>query len=509
MSCSHRHQGGPCSLHGALAGARGPRLSRRGFAKGLLASAGAASLAACATNPVTGRSSLGSIQDDVALGKQEHPKLVAAFGGEYQDAALSSYVQNLGRTIAAKTEFPNLPYRFTVLNSPIVNAMALPGGYVYVTRGLLALASNEAEVAGVLGHEIGHVTARHTAERQTQSIFAQLGLVLLGVATGSGELVDLASTGAAVYLQSYSRDQEFEADTLGVRYMAEGGWDPEAMVTFLASLREQSQLEALMAGQSPSSVDEFNMMASHPRTVDRVQRAVEAAGAGVGQGVLHREIYLAEIDGMLYGDDPSQGIIDGRWFRHPGLRFEFEVPSGFRLMNGANEVTAQHPNGAGIVFDMAQARSSDMAAYLSSWAGETPLTDIERITVNGQAAATGWTRLQSNAGQVDVRPVAIQGDNGRVFRFLFIAPAGATGWNAGFRETTYSFARLTQSEAQRVKAFRIAIRTVGGGDTVDSLSRSMPFGQYNDETFRVLNDLANGGGLVRGEQVKVVRSVAA
>lgn len=512
MTCSHHRHGPHCGLHHGFAATTdaGLSLSRRGFAKGLLASAGAASLAACTTNPVTGRSAFGSIQDDVALGRQEHPNILAAFGGEYENPRLASYVTGLGQQIAAKTEFPNLPWRFTVLNSPIVNAMALPGGYLYLTRGLLALASNEAEVAGVLGHEVGHVTARHSAARQTQSIFAQLGLVLVGVATGSGPLVDVASAGAAIYLQSYSRDQEFEADTLGVRYMSVSGWDPQAMVTFLASLREQSQLEALKAGRDPSAVDEFNMMASHPRTVERVQRAMElAGGATAGEGVLNREIYLEQIDGMIYGDDAAQGIIDGAWFRHPALRFEFRVPSGFRLMNGQSEVVAQHPDGGGIVFDMAQAQGGDMAAFLRQWAGDAQLNDLERINVNGQAAATAWTRMQSGSGQVDVRLVAIQGDGSRVFRFLFISRAGSNRFTQGYRETTYSFRRLSQAEAQQIRAFRLYIRTVGGGDTVQSLARSMPFGQYNEETFRVLNDLATGGGLTAGEKVKVVRTASA
>lgn len=512
MSCTdHRH--GTSCLHTALAGCghAGPALSRRGFGKALLGSAGAAAVAACTTNPVTGRSSFGTIQDDVSVGRQEHPKILQAFGGEYGDQQLASYIQNLGQSIAARTEFPNLPWRFTVLNSPIVNAMALPGGYIYITRGLLALASNEAEVAGVLSHEIGHVTARHSAARQTQSIFTQLGLVLVGVATGSAPLVDLASTGAAVYLQSYSRDQEFEADTLAVRYMSAGGWDPQAMATFLASLREQSQLEALKAGRDPSAVDQFNMMASHPRTIDRVQRAVEAAGAAAaGEGAVNRDAYLQEIDGILYGDDPSQGIVDGNWFRHPALRFEFRVPEGFQLMNGETEVVAQHPNGGGIVFDMAQSQSGDLAAFLRQWAGDAQLNDAQRITVNGLPAVTAWTRLQgSSGGQADVRLVAIQAEGNRVYRFLFIQPAGSNRWTEAYQQTTYSFRRLSAAEAQQVRAFRLYVRPVGSGDTIQTFARMMPFGQFNEQTFRVLNDLVTGGGLQPGELVKVVRTASA
>ncbi len=499
MSCTHPQHGGACPLHG-------PTLSRRSFAKGLLASAGAATLAACATNPVTGRSSFGSIEDDVKLGQQEHPKIVAAFGGEYGDSRLTSYVQNLGRSIAAKTEFPNLPYRYTVLNSPIVNAFALPGGFIYVTRGLLALASNEAEVAGVLGHETGHVTARHTAERQTQSVFAQLGLAILGIATGSQALTDLASVGAAAYLQSYSRDQEMEADTLGIRYMAAAGWQPEGMVTFLDTLREWSQLEARMAGRDPNSVDEYNWLATHPRTIDRVKSAMEKASVVSHEGRLDHEGYLQRIDGLRFGDDPAQGIIDGQSFKHPGLRFAFDAPSGFRLVNGENEVTAQHPNGGAFVFDTARAQSSDLAQYIvGEWADGTNVTDLRRFQVNGLQAASGFARVQTNGGTADLIPVAIRGEGSQVFRFLFIAPGGKAGqWNGAFSSTLDSFRRLSANEAARIKGFRLDVVTAQG-QSVATLARGLPFGAFNETAFRVLNDLDASGQPVAGELVKVVK----
>jgi len=489
-------------LHG------GPSLSRRGFAKGLLASAAAATLAACATNPTTGRSSaFGSIEDDVALGAREHPKIVAAFGGEYADSRVAGYVQNMGRTIGAKTEFPNLPYRFTVLNTPIVNAFALPGGYVYLTRGLLALASNEAEVAGVLGHEIGHVTARHSAERQTQSIFAQLGLIVLGVATGSQALTQLAAVGATAYLQSYSRDQEMEADTLGIRYMSRAGWQPEGMATFLATLREWSQLEARLAGRDPGSVDQYNWLASHPRTLDRVDAAMKAAAVSSQEGKVDRDGHLQQIAGMRFGDDPAQGIIDGQSFRHPVLRFAFEAPRGFRLMNAENEVTAQHPNGAALVFDMARSQSSDLAQYIAGeWAGTTRVGDLRRFTVNGQDAASGFARVQTSNGSVDLIPVAIRGEGNQVFRFLFIAPGGqANRWTGAFSGTIDSFRRLSAGEAAQIKGFRLDV-VQAGGRSVASLAQGLPFGGYNEAAFRVLNDLAASGQPSSGQLVKVVRT---
>jgi len=484
-----------------------PAVSRRSFARGLLATAGLAALTACAQSPATGRSTFGSIQDDAATGRKEHPNVLAAFGGEYTEGGVQSYVSGIGAKLAAKSEFPNLSYRWTVLNTPIVNALALPGGYIYVTRGLMALAANEAELAGVMGHELGHVTARHSAERQTQSIIAQLGLLALGIATGSGDLVNLAAVGAQAYLQSYSRDQEFEADTLGVRYMAQSGWDPSAMATFLASLREWSQLEAQMAGRDPNSVDEFNMMASHPRTVDRVKAATAAAGVQDGEGVLNRDVYLKAIEGMRFGDDPSQGVVDGQWFRHPGLGFEFKVPQGFSVMNGESQVSAQNASGAAMVFDMDRATVGDPAEYLAyQWASGVQLNDLQRITVNGLQGATAWTRLQSNGGQADVRAVVLKGEGNQLYRFLFLAPAGNSRFNGAFQETVNSFRRLSASEAAQIKGFRVYVLTAGANDSVASLARGMPFGAYNEQAFRVLNDLVGGGALARGELVKVVRT---
>jgi predicted Zn-dependent protease len=505
VSQLHDHGTGHACPACAPRAIRQPSLSRRSFARGLLASAGLAALAACAESPATGRSTFGSIEDDVSVGRSEHPNVLQAFGGEYTQGGVPAYVNQIGAKLAQHSEFQNLNYRWTVLNTPIVNALALPGGYIYVTRGLMALAANEAELAGVMGHELGHVTARHSAERQTQSIIAQLGLLALGIATGSNDLVNLAAVGAQAYLQSYSRDQEFEADTLGVRYMAESGWDPAAMATFLASLREWSQLEAQMAGRDPGSVDEFNMMASHPRTVDRVKAATEAAGVQHVEGVLNRDVYLQAIEGLRYGDDPSQGVVDGQWFRHPGLGFEFKVPAGFSVVNGENQVSAQNASGAALVFDMDRAAIGDPADYLVQWASGVQLSDLERINVNGQQGATGWTRLQTNAGPADVRAVVLKGEGNEVFRFLFLTPAGNTSFNSGFQETVTSFRRLSAAEAAQIKGFRVYVLPAGPNDSVASLSRSMPFGAYNEQAFRVLNDLVGGGGLARGELVKVVR----
>ncbi|MCP5366603.1 MAG: M48 family metalloprotease [Hyphomicrobiales bacterium] len=485
-------------------------VSRRGFLTGLAASTAVAGLSGClSTNAATGRSSFtgfASLDDDIQLGRREYPKLVESFGGAYEDRRLQSRLDAIGRALARGTEYPDLPYTFTVLNTPIVNAMALPGGYIGVTRGLLALASNEAELAGVMAHEMGHVTARHTAERQGRGMLAQLGILALGVATGSRAVAGLAAQGATAYLQSYSRDQELEADSLGVRYMGRAGYDPEAMATFLATLREQSILESRARGLPAGQVDEFNMMASHPRTADRVRAAAAQAQAGrPADARLDRDAYLALINGLMYGDDPDQGIVDGPHFAHPKLRFEFTAPPGFRLTNSDSRIVAQRGRDAAILFDMGRG-GGDMAVYLRDrWAKGVRLESLERITVNGLPAAAAGTRGRTRSGTVEIRLVAIDRGGGSVARFLFLAPDRAFADLAtDFKRTTYSFRNLSAREAAAIRAKRLIVVRTQAGDTVAKLAAGLPHGRFNQDWFRMLNDMGAREPLRPGRTVKVV-----
>src|SRR5688500_6176846 len=310
---------------------------------------------ATGSGPDSGRtfSTPSAEQQESQLGREEHPKILEEFGGEYKEKPeLTAYVSSVGQFIAATSERKDVTYTFTVLNTPDVNAFAVPGGYIYTTRGMLALANDEAELASVLGHETGHITARHTAERMGQAQTAQIGTLLavlggalLGGETGAQLGGQLAMPIAQRYLASYSQEQEFEADSLGVRYMKRATYDPQASASFLAALRSQTQLEAKLAGKDPNVVDDTNMMASHPRTVDRVQRAIQEAGGAEPGAMLERDIYLSKIDGMVFGDDPSQGVIAGGKFVHPPLRFPFRVPSGYKLVNLPDVVAIKGPQG--------------------------------------------------------------------------------------------------------------------------------------------------------------------
>jgi predicted Zn-dependent protease len=481
----------------------------RGLFFGLLALLALPALSACETAPGTGRTiftgGMGP-ETEARLGYQEHQKIVPQFGGAYADPAINAYVTGIGNLLARTSETPDLKFTFTVLDTPMVNAFALPGGYVYITRGLLALADNEAEVAGVLAHEIGHVTARHSAERYGQTMAANILGLGLGILLG-GPVTDLYGAAAGVALRSYSREQEYESDLLGVRYMSRAGYDPGAMATFLTRLLAHGRFEAELRGQ-PGQADAFDIMQTHPRTADRIARAIAEAGTKtVAEPMTAREIYLDKIDGLLYGDDPEQGFVRGRRFLHPELRFAFEVPRGFRLFNGIKRVRAQGPEGAVIVFGRAKKPSpAPMTAYLTQvWAEGVPLREVERLTINGMEAATGHTRMNARRGAVDVRLVAIRYDAANIYRMLFLTPPKATGpLQRALRETTYSFRKLGAAEAAALKPLRLEIHRVRPGESVATIAGRMPFEDYRLRRFLVLNGLTQGTALSVGQKVKVV-----
>lgn len=467
----------------------------------------------CSTNPATGGRSFTAFMSperEREIGREQHPQIVREFGGELNDPKIKAYVDEVGQRLARASDMPDLPFTFTVLDSDITNAFALPGGYVYVTRGLLALAGNEAELAGVLGHEIGHITARHSAQRYSASIVGGILAVGIGIFTGSDVLGQAAQSVTGLALASYSREQEFESDLLGVRYLARTGYDVGAMASFLAKLQAESELEAELAGR-PGAANDFNIMQTHPRTQDRVRAAIETAGqtglpANPRTG---RDEFLAAIDGMSYGGDAENGFIKARQFIHPALRFQFEVPPGFQIVNRPASVIARGPGGAQIVFDRdarPQAAGTAMTSYLQGvWARGARLQAVEQITINGLEAATGAARLSTNRGPMDARLVAIRFDPRTVYRFVFVtAPAATAQHNEAFRRTTYSFKRLSDAEAAAAKPPRIRVVTVAPGDTVESLARRMPFDTAQVARFRLLNGLGPGDSVRAGERVKLV-----
>lgn len=470
-------------------------------------------LTGCTVNPATGDQSFTgfmSLEDEIKIGRDEHPKILKSFGGPYKDGAITAYVNGIGNRLAAKSELPKIKWTFTVLNSKQINAFALPGGYVYVTRGLMALASSEAELAGVIAHEIGHVTGRHTAQRYSSSIAASgvsiLASILLGSAAG-----DLANFAGQAAVKSYSRSQEFEADSLGVRYLARTDYTTEAMASFLAKLRAHSQLEAKRHKKDPASVDQGNMFATHPRTIDRVKRAIANANgaqkngtSGARRGTID---YMERLHNMLYGDDPKEGFIKGRTFIHPEMRFRFDVPPGFRLFNTPRAVVAKGPQDAIIQFDMAgKPYHGQITSYLTNvWAKRGKFSRVERITVNGMAGATATMRLRQRNGIFDLRFIAIRQRSDRIYRFAFLTrPRQTEQLSRALRLTTFSLRNISYAEAQKFQPSRILVKPVLAGDSVQSFARRMGVTDFKEETFRVINGLKPTDLLRRGKLVKII-----
>jgi predicted Zn-dependent protease len=473
----------------------------------------AVALAGCSTNPATGKqdfTAFMSPDDELEVGAKEHPKLVRQFGGKYPDQNLEAYIDRLGQQLARVSELPDLHFSFTILNDDRINAFALPGGYVHITRGLLALAENEAEVAGVLAHEIGHVTARHTAQRYSQTMAANIGLTILGVlgqvAGAPGGVSDIASVGADLYLKSFSRDQETEADTLGVRYMSRAGFDTDGMTSFFRKLKGHDELKARLANQNGSG-NGHNLLSTHPRTEDRIRAAIQLASVTDDPNArVGRRAYMDHVDGLMFGDDPSQGVRRGRLFQHPDLRIEFKVPAKFHMFNQPAQVVARGPDDAQMAFDMVPPKETETIGTLSSYlADKYALSNIEPITVNGLKAATGEKRITVGGQARDGRIVVLEARPDRIYRLIFLTPPKVTAkYATEFRRTTYSFRLLSRDEAAAIRPLRIRLATVGAGDTVASLAARQPFERASEDWFRLLNMQALERALTPGTRVKLV-----
>ena len=452
-------------------------------------------------------------QRDKQEGAQAHPQLLEEFGGSYSGPQ-TGYVETVGKNIAVQSGLSNARGDFTVtlLNSPVNNAFAIPGGYIYVTRQLVALMNSEAELAGVLGHEVAHVAARHAARRQSaatkNTLLGVLGSVLAGAVLGNsgfgGVLQRGLLQGSQMLTLKYSRGQETEADNLGIAYLRRAGYDPRAMGSVLQSLAAQNALDARLMGNSGSQVPAW--ASTHPEPAARVRAALAQAGTGAS-GLLNRDTFLTRIDGVMYGDDPRQGVIDGRTFTHPDLKLTFRAPEGFYLMNGTRAVTIGGQSGKGEF--SSGPYQGDLSAYVTNVFGAlagqnqpriTPST-IERTTVNGLRAAYGMARVNSNGSQLDVVVFAYELGSGQAFHFLTISQAGsAQVFNSMFQ----SIRRITTAEAGAIRPRKVAVVTAKAGDTVQTLSARMAFTDAKLDRFLVLNGLSANSRIAAGQKVKIV-----
>lgn len=448
---------------------------------------------------------------DKKLGAEAHPSLLAEFGGA-MTGSQATYVETIGKNISVHSGLSNARNDFTVtlLNSSVNNALAIPGGYVYVTRQLVALMNNEAELAGVLGHEVGHVAARHAKKRQSaatqNALLGVLGQVLLGAALGDSPIGQIGqkviSQGSQLLTLKFSRSQENEADTLGLAYLKRAGYDPQAMATVLQSLANQNALDARLMGTA-NRVPEW--ASTHPDPASRVRTVMAQAGASTGR--TNRDAFLTGISGLIYGDDPKQGIVEGRTFLHPDMRLTFSAPNGFFLVNGTRAVSINGQSGKA---EFTTARySGDLDQYVrTAFAGLTEQgqqaiapQSISRTTINGLPAAWGGARVQTSNGVVDVVVYAYEFAKDQAFHFMTISQSGGSGV---FTPMFNSVRRITAAEAGAVRPRRLSVVTVKAGDTVQSLAARMAYSDAAVDRFLVLNGLTANSRLVAGQKVKLI-----
>ena len=470
--------------------------------------------AGCTNNPATGGSmfSLVSENEERAIGAEHHPEILNEYGLYEERPRINAYVAMVSARILAASDISSQVLTVTVLDTDVVNAFALPGGYIYVTRGLLALANNEAELAGVIGHEIGHVAARHTAQRLTWARVAGIAVTVVDASTShlgyGGLATDLSGLAAHATIAGFSREQEIESDTLGVRYLARAGYDPYAMATFLRQLERHSDLRDALSplDHDPSILTRW--FATHPRTADRVALAAREARSAADTHILNRDAYLRMIDGIAYGERADQGRILERRFVHPAWRFAFDVPEGMGMFRIGGQVRAFDDSGAFVTFDGVEDIHRGVIPHLYRWADElrVRVDAVEAFEVAGFQAAGGRFRASPDGADRLYRMVAIALNPGRVARFLFSMPAGEAGGLDDLAERTLaSFRRLSADEAEAAGPLRVRVVEVAPGDTIDSLSRMMAFEDRRRERFMVLNGFDGETGLAPGMLVKVVR----
>jgi predicted Zn-dependent protease len=465
----------------------------------------AVAVAACATNPVTGKKefSLMSEAQEVELGTQMDGEVRRQMG-VYDDAELQRYVEGVGMRLARASERPNLPWHFAVVDEPAINAFALPGGYIYLTRGIMPFLDNEAELAGVLGHEIGHVTARHSAQQYTKATTAGIGVTLLSIFVPEARpFQNMTETALGVLFLKHGRDDEIQADQLGVKYTSSTGWNPAGVAGMLRTLARLDEANGSRKGVP-------NWLSTHPAPADRVEKVqtlVEQSPGTVGtSGVVDEADFLRRVDGIVFGDSPSEGIVRGNTFLHPVLRLSIGFPQGWEVQNSKTQVVAKAPdrenymllqlvpNPAGSIEQVAQGTMAN--------AGFQQLNG-ERAKVNGLDAYVGMYRGQMQ-GLGDVVTLAAHVVHDRnVYLFAGLAPAREfEAVQRTVAQSIRSFRELSRAEAENIRPNRVDVYTVRQGDTWQSIAERT--GTIKPSTLAIMNNYEPNQQPRPGDRVKVV-----
>jgi predicted Zn-dependent protease len=434
--------------------------------------------------------------------RKEHERLISTYGGIYRAPALQALMEQTIERLVAASEKPELKYRITILNSPAINAFALPGGSLYVTRGLISLANDTAELSSVISHEMAHVLARHAAIREEQIRAAVLNSRAISDTLSDPQLGALALARSRLSIATFSRGQELDADAVGVGIAARAGYDPYGASRFLTSMGRFAQLRTVTLGANQPR--ELDFLSSHPSTPERISIAVANAKQFVNPAATERdrEIFLKALEGVTFGDDPKEGFVRGRTFLHPNLGFAFTAPEGFALENTPQAVLGATSNGREAMrLDAVRVAGTDtLTDYVSKgWVEGVDPASIQKFEINGFEAVTAVARGE----QWSFRLYAIRfGPD--VYRIAFAARDLTPQLETAFRQAVLSFRRVPVEEAQAVRPLRISIHRVNPGDTPERLATRMAFADRQLERFLVLNGMQRGARLTPGDHVKLI-----
>ena len=468
----------------------------------------------CATNPVTGGHDIVTMSEakEIELGRKMHPQILQQYG-RYDDEAVQQYVNDVGQRIARSSHRPNLQYTFTVLDSNDVNAFALPGGYVYITRGIMAYLNNEAQLAAVLGHEIGHVTARHAVRQQTGATAAGVGAAVVGILTGSPDLYNVASAAGGALISGYGRDMELEADKLGAEYLNRIGFQPEAMIDVVRLLKNQEMLEVQMARQENRKPRIYHgVFASHPDNDTRLHEVVKEAHKinVTEQRPDNRDVYLSHVDGLAVGSSRAQGVVRGSRFYHGDLGITMAFPSGWVVDNQPSKVIAYTQAKDSMIDVSAQPPPQNVAPkeFLGKLLQGTPTTSAQPLDVNGLPGYVATVRSiglpWGNQGPAMVAVVYFN-NLAYVFKGAPRQAAGLSSFEPVFLSSVKTFRRLKDNEFQQADPDHVKVIVAGQGTTIEQLAKGSPIKKYATERLRLLNDLYPDKEPTAGQKIKIVR----
>lgn len=457
----------------------------------------------CAINPVTGKRELSLIseQEEIVLGKQTDGEIKAQYG-TYNDQALTAYIQRIGQSMTSHTHRPHLIYHFAVLDAPVVNAFAVPGGYIYVTRGILALMNSEAELAVVLAHELGHVNARHSVAKLSQLMLAQFGLAVGGAISETfAKISGAASIGIQLLFLKFSRDDEREADALGVEYSRKGGYNPSEMVNFFASLEK---LGDLSGGQSLPG-----FLSTHPLTRERIQNTKDILLESDRQLKIETYAYLAAVNNMVYGQDPRQGYVEKNAFYHPELRFFFSFPGDWQVQNMPSQVILANKDGDAGVILQAEKTSENLKDYADRIASKIEngqFIDERSFRINGLASYHQTYDISQEQGE-DLRTrLSYIKKNGFIYTFLALSAQTAFNkYDRPFQSVVGSFQELRDARYLNRKPQRIRLMKATGRETLLAIFQKAGMAKDLWTKFAIMNGMELDSTPKSGQTIKIVR----